>query len=55
MTTLYQLGLERDWVHSELRHLILTIIIHQNKGTKARANHILKLIEKQKLQNLRNK
>tara|TARA_R110001592_G_scaffold7066_8_gene39897 strand:- start:7318 stop:7890 length:573 start_codon:yes stop_codon:yes gene_type:complete len=46
MTTLYLFGLEVDWVHLELKHLIVTTIIHESKGTKARGNHILKLIEK---------
>jgi hypothetical protein len=32
MTTLYLFGLERDWVHLELKHLIITTIIHESKG-----------------------
>ena len=46
MNTLYLFGLEKDWVHPELKHLIETKIIHQSKGTKARGKHILNLIEK---------
>lgn len=46
MNTLYLFGLEKDWVHPELKHLIETKIIHESKGTKARGKHILKLIEK---------
>lgn len=46
MNTLYLFGLERDWVHPELKHLIETKIIHESKGTKARGKHILALIEK---------
>tara|TARA_R110002126_G_scaffold112105_1_gene250195 strand:- start:54954 stop:55541 length:588 start_codon:yes stop_codon:yes gene_type:complete len=46
MNTLYALGLERDWIHPELKHLIETKIIHESKGTKARGKHILQLIEK---------
>ena len=46
MTTLYLLGLEKDWVHPELEHLIRTKIIHESKGCKARGRHVLELIEK---------
>lgn len=46
MNTLYLFGLEKDWIHPELKHLIETKIIHESKGTKARGKHILKLIEK---------
>jgi len=46
MHTLYLLGLERNWVHPELKHLIETKIIHESKGTKARGKQILHLIEK---------
>lgn len=46
MTTLYLFGLERDWIHPELKHIIETKIIHESKGTKARGRHILELIEK---------
>jgi len=46
MNTLYLFGLENDWVHPELKHLIETKIIHESKGTKARGKHILNLIEK---------
>ena len=46
MTTLYNFGLNKDWVHPELTHLIQTKIIHESKGCKARGKHILSLIEK---------
>ena len=48
MTTLYLFGLEKDWIHPELKHLIETKIIHESKGTKARGKHIINLIEKHK-------
>ena len=46
MNTLYLFGLEIDWIHAELKHLIETKIIHESKGCKARGKHILELIEK---------
>jgi hypothetical protein len=46
MTFLYLFGLEKDWIHPELKHLIETKIIHESKGCKARGKHILELIEK---------
>lgn len=46
MTCLYLFGLEKNWVHNELKHLIQTKIIHESKGTKARGKHILACIEK---------
>lgn len=46
MSTLYLLGLEKDWVHPELEHLILTKIIKESKGCKARGTKILDLIKK---------
>tara|TARA_R110002072_G_scaffold25174_4_gene84614 strand:+ start:3224 stop:3811 length:588 start_codon:yes stop_codon:yes gene_type:complete len=46
MNTLYLFGLNRDWIHSELKHLIETKIIHESKGCKARGKHILQLIAK---------
>ena len=46
MTFLYLFGLERNWIHPELKHLIETKIIHESKGCKARGKHILALIEK---------
>lgn len=46
MNTLYLFGLEKKWIHPELKHLIQTKIIHESKGTKARGKHILNLIEK---------
>jgi hypothetical protein len=46
MTFLYLFGLEKKWIHPELKHLILTKIIYESKGTKARGKFILTLIEK---------
>ena len=48
MNTLYLFGLERDWIHPELKHLIETKIIHESKGCKARGKHILGLITKRR-------
>ncbi|MDE0536394.1 adenylosuccinate lyase [Tenacibaculum sp. L6] len=48
MNTLYLFGLQKDWVHPELEHIIRTKVIHESKGCKARGKHILELIEKQK-------
>lgn len=48
MQSLYLFGLEQDWIHPELEHLIRTKIIHESKGCKARGNKILTLIEKHK-------
>ena len=46
MTTLYLFGLQKDWIHPELEHLILTKIIKESKGCKARGSKILGLIKK---------
>ena len=46
MTFLYLFGLEKKWVHTELKHLIETKIIHESKGCKARGRNILEKIEK---------
>lgn len=46
MNTLYFFGLEKDWIHPELKHLIETKIIHESKGCTARGKHVLSLIEK---------
>ena len=46
MTFLYLFGLENDWIHPELKHLIETKIIHESKGCKARGKYILEMIEK---------
>ncbi len=46
MNVLYLFGLEKEWIHPELKHLIETKIIHESKGTKARGKYILDLIEK---------
>ncbi|MDD7914231.1 adenylosuccinate lyase [Polaribacter ponticola] len=48
MNALYFFGLEKDWIHPELKHLIETKIIHESKGCKARGKFILELIEKHK-------
>lgn len=44
MTSLYLFGLQKNWVHQELEHLINTKIIKESAGCKARGNKILKLI-----------
>ena len=46
MNTLYLFGLQKDWIHPELEHLITTKIIKESKGCKARGTHILSLIKK---------
>ncbi|AUC84514.1 adenylosuccinate lyase [Polaribacter sp. ALD11] len=46
MTTLYLFGLEKEWIHPELKHLIETKIIHESKGCRARGKQIINLIEK---------
>lgn len=46
MNTLYLFGLQKEWIHPELKHLIETKIIHESKGTKVRGKHVLNLIEK---------
>jgi hypothetical protein len=46
MTFLYLFGLEKEWIHPELKHLIATKIIYESKGCKARGKQILELIEK---------
>tara|TARA_R110001592_G_scaffold331270_1_gene614046 strand:+ start:1252 stop:1833 length:582 start_codon:yes stop_codon:yes gene_type:complete len=46
MTFLYLFGLEKEWIHPELKHLIETKIIHESKGCKARGKYILQMIEK---------
>jgi len=48
MTSLYLFGLQKTWVHSELKHLISSKIIHESKGCKARGKYILELIDKKK-------
>lgn len=48
MTTLYLFGLQKDWVHKELEHIISTKVIHQSKGCEARGKKILALINKTK-------
>ncbi|WBX74495.1 adenylosuccinate lyase [Tenacibaculum pacificus] len=49
MTFLFLFGLEKDWVHTELKHLITTKIIHESKACKARGNKILKLLNNKKM------
>ncbi|PKH51295.1 adenylosuccinate lyase [Tenacibaculum sp. Bg11-29] len=49
MNTLYLFGLQKEWVHAELKHLISTKIIHESKGCKARGKYILKMIERYKI------
>lgn len=46
MTFLYYWGLDTDWVHPELKHLIQSKIINESKGCKARGKAILEMIEK---------
>ena len=46
MNTLYMFGLQKDWIHPELEHLITTKIIKESKGCKARGTYILSLIKK---------
>lgn len=46
MQTLYLFGLQLNWVHPELEHLISTKVIHESKGCKARGRKILELIRK---------
>lgn len=46
MTFLYLFGLEKEWIHPELSHLISTKIMHESKGCKARGKQILAFIEK---------
>ncbi len=48
MNALYLFGLEKDWVHKELQHLISSKIIHESKGCEARGRKILALIHKMK-------
>ena len=48
MTTLYLFGLQKDWVHPELEHIINTKIIKESKGCKARGSKIIKLIKSNK-------
>tara|TARA_R110002072_G_scaffold218556_1_gene376333 strand:+ start:712 stop:1299 length:588 start_codon:yes stop_codon:yes gene_type:complete len=48
MNTLYLFGLDKDWIHPELKHLIETKIIHESKGCKARGKQILELIAKRR-------
>lgn len=51
MQTLYLFGLQIDWIHSELEHIIKTKVIHQSKGTEARGKKILELIKKHRVSN----
>jgi hypothetical protein len=49
MNFLYLFGLQKEWVHPELEHLITTKIIKESAGCKARGNKILSLINKRKV------
>lgn len=44
MTSLYELGKHRAWVHPELKHLIASSLIHENKACMARGRHLLALL-----------
>ena len=46
MNTLFLLGKTKDWVHTELMHLITSKIIYESKGCEARGRKILDLIDK---------
>ena len=48
MNTLYLFGLQMDWIHPELEHIIRTKVIHESKGCEARGKKILALITKHK-------
>ena len=48
MNTLYLFGLQKDWVHPELEHIIRTKVIHESKGCAARGKKVLVFIEKSK-------
>ena len=48
MNTLFLFGLDKNWVHPELKHLIESKIIHESKGCKARGKQVLNLIQKLK-------
>lgn len=45
MNTLYLFGLQKNWIHPELEHLITTKIIKESKGCKARGTFILSQIK----------
>ncbi|SNR15488.1 adenylosuccinate lyase [Tenacibaculum jejuense] len=46
MNTLFLFGKYKDWVHSELEHIIRTKVIHESKGCEARGKKVLSLIHK---------
>jgi hypothetical protein len=46
MNCLYLFGLQKDWIHPELEHMINTKIIKESKGCKARGTLIVSLIKK---------
>ena len=46
MTTLFLLGIEYDWVYSELARILEDDFSKQSAAFKARARHILKKIKK---------
>lgn len=49
MTSLFLFGKYRDWVHTELEHIIRTKVIHEGKGCTARGKKVLELLEKHRL------
>lgn len=46
MNILYLFGIQLNWIHPELKHLISSKIIHESKGCKSRGKKVLELIEK---------
>ncbi len=46
INALEHFGQEKDKIHTELKHLIKTKIIHESKACKARGRIILEMIEK---------
>lgn len=49
MTSLYHFGKNQKWVHTELKHLISSKIIHESKGCKARGKQILMQLHKNEI------
>ena len=46
MSTLYYIGTEIEWIHSELKTIIESNIMESTAGYKSRGKHVLGLIEK---------
>ena len=46
MSTLYHLGTEIDWIHTELKTIIESNIMESTAGYKSRGKQVLRLIEK---------